>query len=198
MQRVTTLLDKIKELVQRPDVHPIDVDLMMDYTKVLYADLIEWRNKLSFRDNLAVPSEPLPQPQAAAAPRTVAQQPSMEENIQASEAQPEIAAPPVELDITSANYAEPEEKEIPQPRITAYPDIRRSIGINDKYQFISELFSNDKNAYEQVMDKINTCHTEEEAVAWVQREVATEFQWGEDDEAVQYFYTTLNDYFINR
>ena len=48
MERIATLLDKIREISTKPDAGIIDIDLMMDYTRVMYADLLEWRNKVAF------------------------------------------------------------------------------------------------------------------------------------------------------
>src|ERR1044072_7236492 len=45
--RIPTLLQKLSELSSQPDHRTaIDVDLMLDYTRVLYADLLEWRARL--------------------------------------------------------------------------------------------------------------------------------------------------------
>jgi len=39
MERISTLLEKIEALQRRNNVTAIDIDLMLDYTRVLYADL---------------------------------------------------------------------------------------------------------------------------------------------------------------
>ena len=40
MQRIRTVLQKLTDLSQRnPDRTAIDIDLMLDYTRVIYADL---------------------------------------------------------------------------------------------------------------------------------------------------------------
>jgi hypothetical protein len=50
MERIGLLLEKIKELNNAPTKTVIELDLMLDYTRVMYADLLEWRSKLSFSE----------------------------------------------------------------------------------------------------------------------------------------------------
>ncbi len=53
MQRIRTLLQKINDLSRAEDKATIlDIDLMMDYTRVLYADLAELRSRATFNNNL--------------------------------------------------------------------------------------------------------------------------------------------------
>lgn len=189
MQRILTLIDKIKELHERPNISAIEIDLMMDYTRVLYADMLEWRNKVSFTQNLnsgttqkpvsqPLPSEPLPA---------------------VLEVHPEKTAPAIELDITSIHY-EPEtatEPQIEQPPSMRPParDIRKTVGINDKYQFISELFGNNKDAYEQVMSDLNRFDNEEEALTWLHESLYGQYNWDTESPVVQSFYMLLSDFF---
>jgi hypothetical protein len=54
MQRIDTLLEKLTELNRlKEKATIIDVDLMMDYTRVVYADLQEWRKRIEFTDNIS-------------------------------------------------------------------------------------------------------------------------------------------------
>jgi hypothetical protein len=56
MQRIDTLLEKLKELNKlNEQATIIDIDLMMDYTRVVYADLQEWRKRIEFTDNIPTP-----------------------------------------------------------------------------------------------------------------------------------------------
>jgi hypothetical protein len=193
MQRITTLLDKIKELNSKPDPSLIEVELMMDYTKVLYADLFEWRNKLGFKEQLIIKDEP------SLAELAVA----MEENHLPLEETPAITAPAIELDTTSRNYASTPVLNTPPPPPSSQPhysdtDIRRHIGINDKYQFISELFGNNKEAYEEVISELNTFDTEQEANDWINKNIAPQFGWNPDNESVVSFYNLLQHFFRSR
>src|SRR5688572_16330468 len=89
MQRVQTLLQKITELSTKEQHDIIEIDLMMDYTRVLYADLMECRNRLVF-------TGAVPQPETT--PPNV--QPVVQEII--PEPEPEIATIPTQEETTPA------------------------------------------------------------------------------------------------
>jgi hypothetical protein len=181
MERIEVLASKIKALSQTEDLHPIDVELMIDFTKMLYGELLELKSNMNFGERSTSGSLP--------ANLTVI----VENNLG------DISQP---IDLNANDTTETEEiiTESHEPSFVKVPyeDIRKSIGFNDRYQFITELFSNNKDAYERVMDKISTCHTPQDAFDWLEEEIVPVFEWHEEDEAVQYFYTTVNDYFIGR
>lgn len=170
MERIAILLDKIKELNNNPETTVLEIDLMMDYTRVLYADLVERRRNISFANTVA------------SNPETVL--PEQKTENQNATSVTEIKTP----DFVPASL----------PYIPPHPktDIRDRIGINDKYQFISELFGNDKNAYEETLNAVNDSDTKEEALRRLKEN--TNAYWNEDSESVQIFYKTLSDFFATR
>jgi hypothetical protein len=160
--RIPTLLQKISELAAHPERRTaIDVDLMLDYTRVLYADLMEWRARLPAVNSSA--------PTKAAPP---APEPTLEE-LAKSQAREETAVkeekPPVAEQRSTGGATIP----IPQPSTASgnERDIRSMIGINDKYQIMSELFGNDKEAYEQALDFINRSQSENMAMQWLREQL---------------------------
>src|SRR5205085_10831252 len=50
-------------------------------------------------------------------------------------------------------------------------DLRRAIGINDRFVFISELFRNDEVMYERSIKTINSFRILPEAQYWIEREL---------------------------
>jgi hypothetical protein len=75
-------------------------------------------------------------------------------------------------------------------------DIRSYIGINDKYNFISELFSNNAEAYEEILNEINGMESAEEARYFLENSgVTTLYKWQEDGFSEQIFYNVLNQFF---
>ncbi len=204
MQRITTLLQKINELASKDkDAGVIDIDLMMDYTRVLYADLIDWRSRVLFNSSLeeadgntmptSAPTAPATQPtppQLAAPPPTPVQKP-----------EPEPAPPPqAQTKVEIPPHEEPEHTttEIPvAPSPQPPADIRKWIGINDKYQFISELFGNDKESYEDVLSELNRYGNYEAAAAHLD-EIQDERGWNDDDITIQSFYGIVSQFFAER
>ncbi|SHM02439.1 hypothetical protein SAMN05444266_106111 [Chitinophaga jiangningensis] len=74
-------------------------------------------------------------------------------------------------------------------------DLKSAIGINDKYQFISELFNNDTDLYERSIKTINEFPSLQDADRWIQREIKILQGWQDDHPLVQQFYTLLRKRF---
>ena len=66
-------------------------------------------------------------------------------------------------------------------------DLRKAIGINDRYLFINELFRGDETMYERNIKTINGFNIYGEAEFWIKRELKLKLAWKEDSEAVQVF-----------
>lgn len=80
----------------------------------------------------------------------------------------------------------------------ANKDIRSSIGINDKYLFLNELFNNHKSNYEETLDKLNHFSNVDQAKDWILTKVAQVQKWEKDDATVQSFYAMLAKHFSDR
>ena len=74
-------------------------------------------------------------------------------------------------------------------------DLRQPLGINDKYQFIQELFRGDSDLYERSIKTINECGSLQEADYWLQREIKIIQGWEDDHHLVQQFYSLLRKRF---
>lgn len=172
MQRIETLILKIQELAKKTEPHAIDVALMIDYTKVLYSDLLDWETKLK--------SPVMHSPQIMSTQAIQSDATMINNNIPLTSTQPILSSFPNEASIKT------------------YPDIRGNIGLNDKYLFISEVFNDNKNMYEEILNKANQSASETEWKFWWEREIVPFFGWRNDDEAVQYFLNMVTDYFLTR
>lgn len=158
MRRIPVLIEKLQELAEQgKDITVLDVDLMLDYTRVLYADLLEIRKVT-------------PTPQTSELPEAKQELPQAEE-------QEAIPA-------TDTKYAE----------ITDI-DIRTRIGINDKYLFISELFADDKSAYDNAIKKLNSFTQSSEAEEWIRQELHSKYNWSDENETVLSFYELVKNSF---
>lgn len=170
MQRIPSLLKKIADLCEKEDLAAIDIDLMLDYTRVIYADLLEQKT----RSVSAIPADvhPIPAPLAVTVDDTLNDFPKIPSiRIPAGEAQ-RVAGPPT--------------------------DIKELVSVNDKYQFITELFQGNRSAYEKVMDNLNKFETALQAQNWLHSRVFNQYNWDEDSDAVQTFYDIINQFFADR
>ncbi|MDB5253730.1 MAG: hypothetical protein JWP27_2899 [Flaviaesturariibacter sp.] len=67
-------------------------------------------------------------------------------------------------------------------------DLRKGIGVNDRFLFISELFRGDEPMYESSIRTINAFHILPEAEYWINRELKVKLGWNDTNETVQHFY----------
>jgi hypothetical protein len=71
---------------------------------------------------------------------------------------------------------------------TPVRDLRKAIGVNDRYLFINELFRGDEVAYERSIKTINSFSIFAEAEYWIQRELKVKNGWDGGNEMVAQFY----------
>jgi len=67
-------------------------------------------------------------------------------------------------------------------------DLRKAIGVNDRFLFINELFRGDEVAYERSVKTINSFSIFPEAEYWIQRELKVKNGWNDSHELVKQFY----------
>ncbi|MBI5856024.1 MAG: hypothetical protein HZB42_00090 [Sphingobacteriales bacterium] len=70
---------------------------------------------------------------------------------------------------------------------TPVKDLRKAIGINDRYLFINDLFRGDENMYERSIKTINSFNIYPEAEFWISRELKTKLGWSNDHPSVHLF-----------
>jgi hypothetical protein len=71
---------------------------------------------------------------------------------------------------------------------TPIRDLRKGIGINDRFVFISELFRGDEVMYERSIKTINSFNIYPEAEYWMNRELKIKLGWDDTREIVTHFY----------
>ncbi|MBS1610843.1 MAG: hypothetical protein JSS70_19230 [Bacteroidetes bacterium] len=75
-------------------------------------------------------------------------------------------------------------------------DLRKAIGINDRFVFITELFRGDEAMYERSIKTINSFNIFPEAQYWINRELIVKLGWDVDAETVKHFYQLVKRRFI--
>ncbi len=66
-------------------------------------------------------------------------------------------------------------------------DLRKAIGVNDRFLFINELFRGDETMYERSIKTINGFSIYPEAEYWIKRELKLKLGWNEKNEIVKQF-----------
>jgi len=67
-------------------------------------------------------------------------------------------------------------------------DLKKAIGVNDRFLFINDLFRGDEVMYERSIKTINGFSILPEAEYWIQRELKVKNGWNDSDELVKQFY----------
>lgn len=70
---------------------------------------------------------------------------------------------------------------------TPVKDLRKAVGINDRFLFINDLFRGDENMYERCIKTINSFNIYAEAEYWITRELKVKLGWKDESETVQHF-----------
>lgn len=66
-------------------------------------------------------------------------------------------------------------------------DLKKAIGINDRFLFINELFQGDETSFERSIKTINGFSIFAEAEFWIRRELKTKLGWDVQSESVKQF-----------
>lgn len=70
---------------------------------------------------------------------------------------------------------------------TPVKDLKKAIGINDRFKFLSELFRGDDAMYERSIKTINNYAIYPEAEYWIRRELKLKLGWDDKNETVKQF-----------
>ncbi len=75
-------------------------------------------------------------------------------------------------------------------------DLRTAIGINERYQFIHHLFKGNAGNFSMTIDKINGCSSIDQAMNFLEKEVAGPNAWNIQSEPVQHFMEWVERRFV--
>ncbi len=70
---------------------------------------------------------------------------------------------------------------------TPIRDLKKGIGVNDRFLFVQDLFRGDENMYERSLKTINGFNIYPEAEYWIQRELKVKLSWPDSSETVKLF-----------
>ncbi len=76
-------------------------------------------------------------------------------------------------------------------------DLKKAIGINQKFAFINELFDGDSNSYNTAIDKINSFTEHQQAVSFIETELVPVYGWTPDGESYAQLQELISRRFIS-
>jgi hypothetical protein len=104
-------------------------------------------------------------------------------------------APVIEFNNSFAPHGESFNEKLKEEKIevatalqgTPIRDLKKAIGINDRFLFVNDLFRGDENMYERSLKTINGFTIYPEAEYWIQRELKVKLSWPDNSETVKLF-----------
>lgn len=70
---------------------------------------------------------------------------------------------------------------------TPIRDLKKAIGVNDRYVFLNELFRGDETMYERSLKTLNSFRIYQEAEYWINRELKIKLGWNDNNSIVRHF-----------
>ncbi len=215
MNRVKHCLSKMTELVNNPGkTEIIDLDLLLDYTKIVYAEVLEQRRNLvgnqivketvtSYKENKPLPesviatskpkeskidlSSELLMPQEEVKPKSPVSQPEHETSDSSS------GITPTELKSVGINFENPSDKA--KTASLELIDLRKLIPLNDKFAYVIELFNEGNEEYEDAINHLNTVTTYGNTMEWVIANLQNKYNWDVENDLVVKFYDAIKSRF---
>ncbi|MBI2282282.1 MAG: hypothetical protein HYU71_01075 [Bacteroidetes bacterium] len=210
MERVGTLINKLKEQFEQQ----ADADKLAVTAQMLLAELQTNQSALSVKSKISVvlPSvathvhttvpEPSPAKEAPVSNwlfETPTEIPTLAHQVQSVHAEaPAERVPKKELFEFNTLLSTPKEslnEKLKEERVEVAAvlqgapirDLKKAIGINDRFLFVNELFRGDENMYERSLKTINGFSIYPEAQYWIQRELKVKLSWSDNSDAVKIF-----------
>jgi len=170
---------------------PVEEERIVEMLQVdeaeIEAELAELRKNAEMMNKISAHNKPhiVPEHDDEDVPTLPQQKPTVEQNIIKPEI-PEATPTPA----TSINEKLKQSKIDLGESYTEIPirDLKKAIGVNDRFLFINELFRGDESMYERSIKTINSFSILPEAEYWIQRELKVKNGWNDADELVKQFY----------
>ncbi len=203
MEKIIALIDKLQELKNEPDnLNKLSYYTQMLYSEILHVKSVAKKQDIASRPNVSVtlPGGGIPEEMPEqkenlryAPPRII---PQLPEKMFQPAAEKFVTPPAKELNEVMTGEEPSLNDRLRQQQTelaeklgeSPVKDLRNAIGINDKFQFIQELFRGDKEMYDRSITMINSFTTQQEALFWMQRELKPRLNWQEENEVMKSFY----------
>jgi hypothetical protein len=218
---IEKLKSKIDNVLANNAVSSLERDLMLDLLKQAYLAIEELpihqakSEDLQMEPTVLEVKPPEPEPLPVAAP-PVYIDPVKESN---AVVEPQPATPPTKENIEkfhapvtdlfgNSSIADKVKKESPslneaiisangdhslayQMQLKPIADLRTAIGINEKFQFVNDLFDGQIEKYNEAILNLNNCGSGSEA-KWILEDLKTKYNWNEGNEAFDKIQSFIN------
>ena len=178
-ERMNKILDEGIQVVQEPEV---DVELVYPEDEEVTIELPE--DAVSAEPAEQKEAEPVAEPQPVVEEQVTSAEPAeQKEEEPVAEPQPEPAPQPTPA-------PQPDAPRVPQQTSlfgAAVTDIRQAVSIGDRFLFQRELFGGNAEKLQQTLTELNSLHSFDEAVAFIER-----FGWDKQSPTHELFINVLH------
>jgi hypothetical protein len=168
-KEITELIDSIKEhsddLTSRPHIPTLEFELILAKAEKLCKQLVIFNHYYSMLETGGEKRDAL---------------------LDKTEEKPEEKKTVIE---PVAEKKQPEVKSAGTIQRT-WPDLKKLIGINQKFQVVSELFKGNQSEFDEAVNQINSLYNKEEALIYVQGLKAA-FSWKDESKVAEEFIKTV-------
>lgn len=184
-KEITALVNSIKTqsdaLGNEKYPSQMELELFLHKVEKLYQKSIVF-NHLSTFDGFEE-SEPNPSRMISPAPAVPVKQPTIKETPDVKEPAPANVVVPEKKREAPAVQKEAPSVQQKAPR-TSLPDLKSTIGINDKFQFTNELFKGNMHEFNIAIEQLNASETHDSALAYLTG-LRRLYDWDDDNETVK-------------
>lgn len=132
-------------------------------------------------------AEPEPTPEPKPTPEPPVEKPKAK-TPEPPKAPPPVEEPPRQTSLNEAiSNSTPANTLADQLSQTKIDNLTVAIGLNQKFQFIKELFDGDSEAYNKAVKTLNNCDSFEEAQKIVENQLMKPYDWDEESRATMVF-----------
>lgn len=204
---ISTLKAHFDDLDKQEQLSQDELKALMEETELLYKKMVIFNYLGTKTENVAEVVVPVsleereivivdppkneliaePEPESKNQPAIIENK--TEEHLPVSEAnvitdlKEESIVMPVAENVTIKSSGIKEEKTV-NARKESLADIKAGIGINDKFQFISELFAGNGDKYEEAIKQFNSLESIESSLLYVEA-LRAQYGWKDDADAAQ-------------
>ncbi len=188
--------EMISQMKAEGPVTTIEIDIVLEKIRKLYSDV----------SNLKGHNPPATKPEIVKDEKVKQEKPATQDTPQEEETAVTPEAMAGEEPATIADKFKGEKKFINErlgdngtrqdlsSKLQSKPirDIGTSLGLNDRFKLINELFNGDKNSYQQTIDVLNNAGNFNEAFSYIN----TSYDWDMEDDSVQMLLDLVRRKFI--
>ena len=201
INEIITQVGDIGALISRMNtngqIEAIEIDIVLERIRKLYTDISDLKGS-------SLPVSKPPEKPAGKAPKVIKEEPKAAAPPEKAPEERENPAPPEpailadkfkgEKKFINERLADNGKRQDLSAKLQSKPiqDIGSSLGLNDRFKLINELFNGDKDSFQQTIKKLDGANNFNEAFNYI----SSSYDWDMEDDSVQMLLDLVRRKFI--